>query len=185
MSCKQDLYSEVPNKSVTFLIRTYTFIRLCPTLIRNSRVMIFTVFESRLFQNCGTHHRNHHSKTVQDFLVNLLTKSTVSLKNCVDKCSQHSLLFNQRTFGEMDGALHKIACFVGFRPFLQRSLTHLKQKVEGSLDLIPSPSVKIQITGGKVCLRHKGKTLLGFVNKLLKTKSLLTSPSNVLPYTLK
>ena len=35
--------------------------------------------------------------------------------------------------------------------------------------------------GRKVCLRCKGKTLLGVVNKLLKTKSLLTSPSNVLP----
>ena len=60
-----------------------------------------------------------------------------------------------------------------------------KDKVEkilkGSLDSIPSPSpsVKIQVMGGKVCLRCKGKTLL--VNKLLKTKNLLTSPSNVLP----
>jgi hypothetical protein len=58
----------------------------------------------------------------------------------------------------------------------------MKAKVEKilkcSLDLIPStsPSVKIQIMGGKVCLRRKGKTLLGVVNKLLKT------PSNVLPY---
>ena len=35
---------------------------------------------------------------------------------------------------------------------------------KGSLDLIqsPSPSVKIQIKGGKVCLRYKGKT---FENK--------------------
>jgi hypothetical protein len=64
-----------------------------------------------------------------------------------------------------------------------------KGKVEkilkGSLDSIPSPSVKIQIMDGKVCLRYKGKTLLGIVNKLLKTKSLLTSPSNVLPDCLK
>ena len=37
----------------------------------------------------------------------------------------------------------------------------------------------------KVCLRCKGKTLLGIVNKLLKTKRLLTSPSNVLPLHLK
>ena len=43
----------------------------------------------------------------------------------------------------------------------------------------PSPSLKIQISGGNVCLRCKGKTLLGVVNKLLKTKILLTSPSNV------
>ena len=45
--------------------------------------------------------------------------------------------------------------------------------------------MKIQIMGGKVCLRCKGKTLLGIVNKLLKTKSLLTTPSNVLPLHLK
>jgi hypothetical protein len=57
--------------------------------------------------------------------------------------------------------------------------------LKGSLDLIPSPSVKIQILGGKVCLRCKGKILLGVVNKCLKTKSLLTSTSNVLPYYLK
>ena len=65
-----------------------------------------------------------------------------------------------------------------------------KFKVEKILkDSIPSPSlsvkIQIQIMGGKVCLRCKGKTLLGVVNKLLKTKSLLTSPSNVLPYYLK
>ena len=53
---------------------------------------------------------------------------------------------------------------------------------KGILDLIPSPSAKIQIMGGKVFLRCKGKTLLGIVDKLLKTKSLVTSPSNVLPY---
>ena len=40
--------------------------------------------------------------------------------------------------------------------------------LKGSLDLITSPSVKIQIMGGKVCLMCKGKTLLGDVNKLLK-----------------
>ena len=56
--------------------------------------------------------------------------------------------------------------------------------LKGSLDSIPSPSlsVKIQIMRRKVCLRCEGKTLLGIVNKLLKTKSLLTSPSNDLPY---
>ena len=37
----------------------------------------------------------------------------------------------------------------------------------------------------KVCLRCKGKTLLGVVNKLLRTKSFLTLPINVLPYHLK
>ena len=59
--------------------------------------------------------------------------------------------------------------------------------LKGCLDSIPSPfpSIKIQIMGGKVCLRCKGKTLLGFVNKLLKTKRLLKSPSNVLPLHIK
>ena len=47
--------------------------------------------------------------------------------------------------------------------------------LKGSLDLIPSPSpyVKIQIMCGKVCLKCGGIRLLGVVNKLLKSKSLL------------
>ena len=59
----------------------------------------------------------------------------------------------------------------------------LGKVLKGSMDLIPSPSMKIQSKGGKVCLRCKGKTLLGIDNKHLKTKSLLKSPSNVLPHT--
>ena len=35
--------------------------------------------------------------------------------------------------------------------------------------------------GGKDCMRCNGKTLLGVVNNILKTKSLLISSSNVLP----
>ena len=40
---------------------------------------------------------------------------------------------------------------------------------KGSLDSIvsPTPSVKIQIMGMKICFRHEGKTLLGVVNKLI------------------
>ena len=66
-------------------------------------------------------------------------------------------------------------------------IVKVEKILKGSLDLIPSPSpsVKIQIMGGKVSLRCKGKTLLGIVNKLWKQKGLLTSPSNVLPYYLK
>ena len=61
---------------------------------------------------------------------------------------------------------------------------NVEKILKGSRDLIPSllPLVEIQIMGGKVCLKCKGKTLLGVVNKLLKTKSLLTSPTNVLPF---
>ena len=74
---------------------------------------------------------------------------------------------------------------------ISRSFCSFVSKVEkiltGSLDSNPSPSssVKIQIMVGKVCLRCKGKTLMGVVNKLLKTESLLTSPTNVLPLHLK
>ena len=72
---------------------------------------------------------------------------------------------------------------------LKRQLTSsikVEKILKSSLYLIPSPSnsVKIQIVCGKICLRCKGKTP-SVVIKLLKTKSLLTSPSNVLPYYLK
>ena len=62
-------------------------------------------------------------------------------------------------------------------------ISKVKKILKGSLDLIPSPSpsVKIQIMGRKVCLRCKGKMLLGVINKHLKTKSLFTFSSNVLP----
>ena len=62
-------------------------------------------------------------------------------------------------------------------------LGNVENILKGSLDVMPSPpsSMEIQIMGGKVCLRCKVKTLLGVVNKLLKIKKLLTSPSNVLP----
>jgi hypothetical protein len=65
---------------------------------------------------------------------------------------------------------------------LKENQGKVEKILKGSLDLIPSHSVKIQIMGGKVCLRCKGKTLLGIVNKFLKTNKLLRSPSNVLPY---
>ena len=59
----------------------------------------------------------------------------------------------------------------------------VEKTIKGSLDSIPSPSpsVQIQIMGKKFCFTSKDKILLGVVNKLLKTKSLLTSPSHVLP----
>ena len=63
------------------------------------------------------------------------------------------------------------------------NLLKVEKILKGSLYSIPSPSplVKIQIKDRKVCLGGKDKTLLGFVNKHLKTKSLLTTPSNVWP----
>ena len=52
---------------------------------------------------------------------------------------------------------------------LHLTLGKVKKILKGSLDSIssPLPSVKIQIMAGKVCLRLKGKTLLGVVNKLV------------------
>jgi hypothetical protein len=62
-----------------------------------------------------------------------------------------------------------------------KAASKVEHILKGSLDLIPSPSpsVKIQIMGVKVCLRCNGKTLQGVLNKHLKP------PSNVLPYYLK
>ena len=47
-------------------------------------------------------------------------------------------------------------------------LDKVEKILKGNLDSSPSPSssVKIQIMGGKVCLRCIGKTLLGILNKL-------------------
>ena len=44
-------------------------------------------------------------------------------------------------------------------------MTKVEKILKGGLDSIPSPSpsVKIQIMGGEVCLRCEGKTLLGDV----------------------
>ena len=63
--------------------------------------------------------------------------------------------------------------------------SEVEKILKGSLDLIslPSPSVKIQIKGKKVCLRRKGKTLLGIVKKLFSFKSLLTTSSSFCLYT--
>ena len=59
------------------------------------------------------------------------------------------------------------------------NLSKVEKILKGSLDLIPSPSpsVKIQIMGGKVCLRCKCKTLLGVATNFGTQK--------VLPYYLK
>ena len=55
----------------------------------------------------------------------------------------------------------------------RKYICKVEKILKGSLDsiLLPSPSVKIQIMGGKVYLRCKGKTLLGIVNKLFVFKS--------------
>ena len=63
-------------------------------------------------------------------------------------------------------------------------LSKVEKILKRSLDF-PSPSPSMKIMGRKICLGCKDKTLLGVANKLLKTKSLLPSPSNVLPYHLK
>ena len=74
----------------------------------------------------------------------------------------------------------------GYRKSVSKPGSKVEKILKGCLDSIPSPSpsVKIEIMGGKVCLRCKGKTF-HLVNKLLKTKSLLTTPSNVLTLHLK
>ena len=48
---------------------------------------------------------------------------------------------------------------------------NVEKILKGSLDSIPSPSVKIQIMDGKVCFRCKGKTLLCIANNFWKKMS--------------
>ena len=59
--------------------------------------------------------------------------------------------------------------------------------LKGILDSIPSPSpsVQIQIRGGKVCLRRKGKTLLGIETNFLYSKVCWQRPAMFCLYTLK
>ena len=56
--------------------------------------------------------------------------------------------------------------------------------LKGSLDLIlsPSPSVKIQIMSGKICLRCTSKTLLGVVNKCFTLLPQVNFPTNILNF---
>ena len=115
-------------------------------------------------------------------------------ENCLD-----SLLFTFRTLELVEEPLIKGTSFHfrvnGVNMFAKGSnwipahvLPGKVAKIlKGSTNSIPSPSpsLKIQILGRTVCLRCKGKTLLGVVNKFLKIKSLLTMPNNVLALHLK
>ena len=65
----------------------------------------------------------------------------------------------------------QLIAWIFFGNFKQQvSICINKVKVAWNRSHHPSPSVKIQIMGRNVCLSCKGKTLLGIVNKLLKTK---------------
>ena len=61
--------------------------------------------------------------------------------------------------GDYSNKINKTA--MPFSPM--RCIAKEEKILKGSLDSIQSPStpVKIQIMGGKVCFRHRGKTLLG------------------------
>ena len=117
-------------------------------------------------------------------------------KDSYHSCCISNILHDSDCFHINLASLEKVEFYLKKRVLLfsfknHRFMTHSEIQpfkvvkiLKGRLDSIPSPSplVKIQIMGGKVCLRCKDKTLLGIVNKLLKKKSLLTSPSKVLPY---
>ena len=69
--------------------------------------------------------------------------------------------------------------YIGVKKFLKTNMYRyyvckVEKIEEDSLDLIPSPSssVKIEIMGRKVCLRFKGKILLGDVNKFFTSSKL-------------
>ena len=64
-------------------------------------------------------------------------------------------------------------------PSLRSFVNKVEKILKGSMDSIPSPSpsVKIQIMGGKVYLRCKGKTLLGIVKNFLFSKVFWQHPA--------
>jgi hypothetical protein len=82
-----------------------------------------------------------------------------------------ALNFKNLTYQVVEGAGDWIKSRLPFK------ICKVEKILKGSLDFIqsPSPSVKIEIIGGNVCLRCKGKTLLGVVNKLY-TSSKLSGP---------
>ena len=53
------------------------------------------------------------------------------------------------------------------------NLFKVENILKGSLDSIPSTSVKIQIMGGKVCLRRKGKKITGRCQQSFETKKFI------------
>ena len=78
--------------------------------------------------------------------------------------SNNSMAFPHPLTKFTDQMIGFIVTVINFNDFNNKEEKILK----GSLDLIPSPSpsVKIQIMSGKVCLRCKSKTLLNIVSKL-------------------
>ena len=67
--------------------------------------------------------------------------------------------------------------------FLQFLISNKVENIlKGSLDLIPSPSVKIDIMGGKFAWDVKAKHCWVMSTNFWKQKVFLTSHSNVLPY---
>ena len=68
-------------------------------------------------------------------------------------------------------AIFVMCHFLGIKIHLWKSCK-VEKILNGSLDLIPSPSpsVKIQIMGGKVCFRGKGQTFLALSTNFWKQK---------------
>ena len=97
--------------------------------------------------------------------------------------AMYSLSYSTFDFAFLFAPTHSVER--GFAKFLpnfcltQEKIFKAEKILKGTLVWIPSPSPSVKMSG-KVCLRHKGKTLLGIVNKLFVFKSLLTTSSNVL-----
>ena len=65
----------------------------------------------------------------------------------------------------------------------KKTCQNVEKILKGNMDLIPSLSVKIHIMEEIFCLRCKGKTLLGIVNKLWKQKVCWKYPAMFCLYT--
>ena len=112
-----------------------------------------------------------YSSSNEPFLLHISSMGIRTSHTCILRLSWEQSDY----YGQKSGYQRQVCTHIDLT---ENRIDKVERILKGSLDLIPSPSpsVKIQLIGRKVCLRCKGKTLLA---------GLLTSRSNVLPCYLK
>ena len=93
-------------------------------------------------------------------------------------CQAQRQLYFERVFHANEKMMHRHSIYI-WTVGSKLLLCKVENILKGSLDSIPSPSVwNSNYWRESLLVRCKGKTFLTLINKLLKTKSLLTPPSN-------
>ena len=129
-------------------------------LVRTTKSFVYVKPSKRLIWGMSNSYYSHVAKLLpNDFHMHCW--SDQRLWPYVQAWSVHTAFFRYRL---------ELKFWVGLK---------VEKILKGSQDSIPSPSpsVKIQIMGGKVCLKCKGKPSLGDFNKLLFSKVCWTCPA--------